>query len=158
VVKLERSATPEILINVVFIVATLDETLVKSLDRFNKAETRAETFSKTVVVCAMDATVVVSLEETFSILVLVSDVRVEILEERVDTSVVTLAFRLAASLKDCNEILTSSLVNRFDTLTPYVCRSPVVRVSAFTSLVIRLVNVASPVVRRLEVLFRRELV
>jgi len=135
--------------------ATLDETLAKLVDRFNKEDTRTETFSMTVVVCS---SVEVTLEETFRILVLVSDVRVEILEERVETSVVTLAFILAASFKDCNEILTSSLVKRFDTLTPYVCRSPVIRVSPFTSVVIRDVSVASPLVIRLEALFSRALV
>jgi len=112
---LETSAAPVIFINVAFIVASLDETLARLVDTFNKEVTRAETFSKTVVVCS---SVTVSLEETFRILVLVSDVRVEILEERVDTSVVILEFRVAASLKDCNEILTSSLVNRVDTLMP----------------------------------------
>jgi hypothetical protein len=112
---LETSAAPVIFNNVAFMAATLDETLAKLVDRFNKEDTRTETFSITVVVCSR---LTVSLEETFSILVLVSDVRVEILEERLDTSVVILEFRVAASFKDCNEILTSSLVNRVDTLMP----------------------------------------
>ena len=154
-VKLETSAAPVIFINVAFIVATLDETLARLVDRFNKDDTRTETLSKTVVVCS---NVEVSRLDTFRILVLVSDVRVEILLESVDTSVVILEFIIAASLKDCNEILTSSFVKRFDTLMPYVCRSPVITVSPFTSVVIRDVNVASPVVRRLEALFRMVLV
>ena len=112
---METSAAPVIFNNVAFMAATLDETLAKLVDRFNKEDTRTETFSMTVVVCS---SVEVSLDETFRILVLVSDVRVEILDERLDTSVVTLAFILAASLKDCNEILTSSLVNRVETLMP----------------------------------------
>ena len=75
-----------------------------------------------------------------------------------DTSVVILEFRPAISFKDCNESRVTSLASRFDTFTVYVCRSPVVSVSPFTSVVIREVSVASPVVRRLDTLFTLRLV
>ena len=147
---MDTSAAPVIFNNVAFIVASLDETLARLVDTFNNEVTRAETLSMTVVICSA---VVMSLAETFKMLALVSDVRVEILVERLETSVVILEFTPAISFKDCNEILVTSLAKRFDTLTQYVCRSPVMTVRLFTSVVIRDVSVESPVVRRLEALF-----
>ena len=154
-VKMEISAAPVIFNNVAFIVASLDETLARLVDTFNNEVSRTETLSMTVVICAA---VVVSLSETFKMFALVSEVRFKILVERLETSVVILEFTPAISFKDCNEILVTSLAKRFDTLTPYVCRSPVITVRPFTSVVIRDVSVASPVVRRLEALFSRALV
>jgi len=89
---------------VVASVASLEETLVRSVDRFNKRVTFTETFSISVMACVTMMDEVSILEEILVRLELVcavNDTRLDVtLEERFPKSVVTLPDKVKTSAVD----------------------------------------------------------